>query len=160
MTNVTNRITDLKIRPMIATDLDEITALEEAVFPDPWSRSMFEEQLNGENWGGFVAEYEGLTVGYACYYIAVTEGHLTNIATRPEFRRKSVAKQLLDNILRVGQENECEFMLLEVRPSNTAAITFYKKYGFDLLYRRPDYYHNPVEDALVLVRYYDENEEF
>lgn len=160
MTSVTNRITDLKIRLMKAADLDFVVKLESDIFPDPWSRSMFEEQLNGENWGGFVAEYEGEIVGYACYYIAVTEGHLTNIATRPEFRRKSVAKQLLDNILRVGLENECEFMLLEVRPSNTEAITFYKKYGFDLLYRRPDYYHNPVEDALVMVRYYDENEEF
>lgn len=160
MTSAANRITELNIRLMKAEDLDEIARLEDTIFPDPWSRSMFEEQLNGDNWGGFVAEYEGQMVGYACYYIAVTEGHLTNIATHPEFRRKSVAKRLLDNILRIGQENECEFMLLEVRPSNTAAVTFYKKYGFDLLYRRPDYYHSPVEDALVMVRYYDENEEF
>ncbi len=140
-------------------DLEKVVVLEHDVFPDPWSYNSFKEQVEDDGWGGFVAETEREIIGYACYYIAASESHLTNIAVAEEFRRKSVAKLLLDNIFNIVQEFRCEFLLLEVRPSNKEAIAFYEKYDFKLLYQRPRYYHNPLEDALVMVHYFDYNRE-
>jgi len=144
---------------MLIADLEKVVALEEEIFPDPWNYSAFKEQVEDENWGGYIAESKSGIIGYACYYISVHEAHLTNIAVTEEFRRKSVAKLLLDNIFNVVKESKCEFLLLEVRPSNKSAITFYEKYDFKFLYQRPRYYHNPIEDALVMVHYFEYDRE-
>jgi len=144
---------------MTAEDLSAVVKIEKSIFPDPWPKSAFEEQLSGSPWGGIVAESDGVVIGYACYYAVDIEGHLTNIAVDREYQRKSIAKQLLDNILTIIKGYKCEFVLLEVRESNTGAITFYEKYNFQHLYRRPKYYRKPVEDALVMVYYFDIDDE-
>ncbi|MDF1545205.1 MAG: ribosomal protein S18-alanine N-acetyltransferase [bacterium] len=145
----------IRIRPMRSSDLASILAEERKIFPDPWPKSAFEDHLEQADWGGLVALSDGKIAGYACWMVVADEGHLTNIAVSEAHRRKSVARHLLEAILVVTRDKSCEFILLEVRPSNEGAIAFYRKHGFDLLYRRPSYYHNPVEDALVMVKYFD-----
>jgi len=149
----------ITIREMKSTDLDLVVELEHKIFPDPWPYNAFKEQVEEKNWGGIVAESERGIIGYACYYVAAAEAHLTNIAVVEKFRRKSVAKLLLDNILEVVAKHKCEYLLLEVRPSNSSAISFYEKHDFKLLYRRPKYYHSPIEDAIVMVRYFEQDGE-
>lgn len=147
----------INIRDLVRDDLGAVLTIENDIFPDPWTKQMFIDHIEDDGWGGFIAENDGLIIGYACYYIVAGEAHLTNIATRKDFQRKSVAKQLLENILQIASDNECAYVLLEVRPSNLDAIKFYEKYGFKILYHRPEYYHNPVENALVMVRYFDKD---
>ena len=149
----------ITIRAMSEEDLPLIAELELKIFPDPWSKNAFSEALGEDSWGAVVAEADGEVVAYACYLIIDVESHLTNIAVAESYRRKSVAKQLLDYILRVVTEANCEYLLLEVRPSNTEAVAFYRKHSFHQLYRRPNYYHNPVEDAQVMVYYLGNSQE-
>lgn len=149
----------VSVRDMTVADLAEVVSLEERVFPDPWPKSAFAEQLSDEGWGAIVAKSDNKVIGYACYYIVDCESHLTNIAVDPAYRRKSVAKRLLESILRIIQESKCEYLLLEVRASNVEARAFYERFGFTLLYRRPKYYRHPVEDALVMVRYFSQENE-
>ncbi len=144
-----------KIREMTSEDVDRICEMEKQIFPDPWARAAFEEQLDLDGWGTLVAELDGGIVGYACYMMVANESHLTNIAVDPAWRRKSVAKALLDRILQTVIANECDILLLEVRLSNAEARAFYEKHGFKQLYRRPNYYRRPVEDAIVMVRHLD-----
>ena len=143
------------IRAMTESDIDAVAKMERAVFSDPWPRSAFVDVIDDDSWAGLIAEIDGIMVGYACFLIVDVEAHLANIAVAEEHRRKSVAKHLLERIFIQTRERRCEFILLEVRPSNTEALSFYKKYGFRLLYQRPNYYRRPVEDALVMVRYFD-----
>ena len=145
------------IRTMTEDDLSEVLLMENEIFLDPWSEQFFIDQFTDDGWASIVAENDGVIIGYVCYYVVPGDAHLTNIAVKEEFRRKSVAKQLLENILLIASDNECEFVLLEVRPSNLDAICFYEKFGFKILYRRSDYYHNPAEDAYVMVRYFKED---
>jgi len=148
------KVTDnIVIRPMVKADIDQVMELEREIFPDPWPRSAFDDQFLGEEWDSLVAESDGAIAGYACFMVVGDEAHLTNIAVAKAFRRKSVAKRLLEPILEVVKEKRCEFILLEVRPSNTDAIAFYERLEFKELYKRPRYYRSPVEDALVMVRY-------
>jgi len=160
LTSKTKIKSRIKIREMVYEDLEIILELERKIFPDPWIFDAFADHVHDKNWGGFIAEFESGIIGYACYYIAAAEAHLTNIAVVEEFRRKSVAKLLLDNILEVVRGARCEHLLLEVRPSNKSAISFYEKHDFKFLYQRPRYYHNPIEDAWVMVSYleYDKEE--
>ncbi|UCE23243.1 MAG: ribosomal protein S18-alanine N-acetyltransferase [Candidatus Zixiibacteriota bacterium] len=153
MSYATNPEIRMKIREFTLDDIPKVLRLERVIFPDPWSAAAFKEQVAGEGWGGIVAESDDEIIGYACYYIVANESHLTNMAVDPKYRRKSVAKRLLDNILQVVTEGGCEYIFLEVRPSNSGAIAFYEKCRFEVLYRRPNYYRQPVEDALVMGRH-------
>lgn len=153
MSNAANPRLDIEIRRMNLDDIAPVMKLERAIFPDPWSAAAFREQITGEGWGAIVAECDGRIIGYGCYYIVAGESHLTNIGVDPKYRRKSVAKRLLENILQVVTDSNCEYIFLEVRPSNYGAVAFYERFHFDLMYRRPNYYRQPVEDALVMGRY-------
>ena len=144
-----------RIREMVEGDLSRVTALENEIFPDPWPKSAFLEDTYEEIWSAIIAEIDDGIIAYACYYVTGPEAHLTNIAVDSEFRRKSVAKKLLDHIFRSVKNIGCEYIILEVRPGNKEACDFYKKLGFELMYRQPDYYQHPVEDALVMVFYFD-----
>ncbi|MDZ4723654.1 MAG: ribosomal protein S18-alanine N-acetyltransferase [candidate division Zixibacteria bacterium] len=142
----------VSIRGMVEADISTVAKLEREIFSDAWPEQSFHEISEDSDWGGLVAEADGSIVAYACYLIVLDELHLANIAVSAAFRRKSVAKHLLEHILSMAREHKCETIILEVRPSNTDAQLFYEKYGFSLLYRRPKYYHNPIEDALVMTR--------
>jgi len=149
---------EIRLRLMTSVDIAAVSDIEEESFPDPWPRSAFEEIAKNPEHGALVAVIDDKIIGYGCYLVIANETHLSNLAVKPEFRRKSVAKQILDYIMTVARRKNCEYILLEVRPRNESAIAFYEQAGFKLLYRRPRYYRNPVEDALVMVYYFPENE--
>ena len=138
------------LRPMTEADLPAIDELERICFSDPWPRTAFEEVLEGDNWTPLVAEAEGAIIGYSCHFEVAGEAHLANVAVDPRYRRKSVAKRLLNRILDLTRAHGCNQILLEVRPSNESACRFYLNAGFVELYRRPRYYRSPVEEAVVM----------
>lgn len=157
MKSVEAEKTEFRIRHMTEADVDEVTSIEKECFPDPWPRSAFKDIIDSSDHGAFVAVVDEGLVGYGCYLIIANEAHLTNLAVRPDYRRKSAARRLLGYIMEIARRKNCEYILLEVRPQNESAVAFYEKAGFKLLYRRPRYYRNPVEDALVMVYYFPEN---
>ena len=141
---------------MTQDDLERVMELERNIFPDPWPRSVFEEQFDDNSRGGIVALSDDLIIGYACYLMVNIESHLTNIAVDPDYQRKLVAYHLLATILKAVKKENCEYILLEVRPSNKSAISFYDKNNFEILYRYSGYYQNPTEDAYVMVHYFND----
>ena len=145
-------LANFRIRPMKEADVTKIALLEIEIFTDPWPEAAFSEELDRPDRGVLVAESDGIIIGYASYIAAFGEAHLTNIAVVPAYRGKNIAKLLLNSIFGIAREAECENIFLDVRPSNRAAISLYKKFGFLELYERPNYYHSPVEDALVMVK--------
>jgi [ribosomal protein S18]-alanine N-acetyltransferase len=140
------------IRPMRRADLTAVELIETRIFTDPWPMAAFEEELTSDFGGFFVAENNGVIVGYIGYMMAAGEAQITNVGVAPEFRGKAIAKMLLNHILEIARNGECDYVFLDVRPSNTAAIGLYNKFGFIELYRRPGYYRIPPEDALVMVK--------
>jgi [ribosomal protein S18]-alanine N-acetyltransferase len=141
----------LKIDYMTSGDLLKVIDVEKACFTDPWSYSIFLGDLESEETITLVARLNKKVVGFALCMQVVDELHLTNIAVHPDFQRKKVGHQLIERLFYIGERNDCSIMYLDVRRSNTQAITFYKGYGFDILYERKGYYRNPPEDALVMV---------
>ena len=140
------------IRPMEKKDIDIVVSLESRIFSDPWPARAFIDGLRDNSHHFLVVEVDDSVVGYASYYIDMGEGRLTNIAVTPEFRRKNIAKKLLECILSIVVKAECKYIFLDVRPTNGAAISLYSKFGFYEVYRRPDYYLNPPEEAMVMVK--------
>ena len=157
----------IRVRKMYLEDIPAVASLEQEIFPDPWSAEAFEDSLEMGSAGGLVAELlesqgdtgRGALVGYACYYTAAGETHLTNIAVSPAYRRKKVARRLLTAIFDLARRAMSDAIFLEVRESNIAAQKLYRSYGFEELYRRKGYYSKPKEDAIVYIYEFSPAEE-
>lgn len=144
---------DFEISEMTLDDLGEVCRIESEVFPNPWPESSFEADVRNESaYSMVVRDSANRIVGYTCMMFIVDEAHLTNIAVSIDHRRRGIGSMLMDDLISRAESRGCRVILLEVRLSNHAAISFYSRYGFVEMYRRKQYYRNPVEDALVLVR--------
>jgi ribosomal-protein-alanine acetyltransferase len=142
----------VKIRPLELRDLDAVLAIQSAS-PEAarWSRADYERVAQGDFSGWVVASVAGL-VGFLVARRAADEVEILNLAIAPETRRLGAATLLLDQALSASKNAGARRAFLEVRDSNIAAILFYERQGFSGSGRRPNYYSDPVEDALVLTR--------
>ena len=152
--------TQVRIVPMNADHLDEVAELERICFSAPWSRNMLAEELDNALSAFLVAlDGDGKVVGYAGLQVILDEGYITNVAVRPEWRRRGVAGKLLQVFLDFAQANKLAFLTLEVRESNYGAIALYGSRGFRSVGRRRNYYEHPREDAVIMTREFGEPEE-
>ena len=143
----------VRIVPMTADHLDEVAELERVCFSVPWSRNMLKEELDNALSALLVAlDDDGRVVGYAGVQVILDEGYITNVAVRPDCRRRGVAAQLLKVFLDFAEGNKLAFLTLEVRESNHAAIILYGRHGFRSVGRRRNYYEHPREDAIIMTR--------
>jgi ribosomal-protein-alanine N-acetyltransferase len=142
----------ITVRRMVDTDLDIVSSIEKEVFTDPWSRNAFKTDLDNKMAWPMVAEFEKKVVGYSSIYIVAGEVQIGNFAVAPGFRNRGVAKKMMSEIFEKAGESDCRTIFLEVRESNTAAMELYKSYGFVTSGKRKDYYANPNENAIILVK--------
>ena len=146
----------VRIVPMTADHLDAVAALERICFSDPWSRNLLAAELDNDLSAFLVAlDGEGEVAGYAGLQVVLDEGTVTNIAVRPDCRRRGVASQLLQVFLNFAQGNRLAFLTLEVRASNYDAIALYGSRGFRSVGRRQNYYEHPREDAVIMTKEFD-----
>lgn len=145
--------TEISIRTLQLADIDTILELEQDIFDDPWPRELFEDYLDLAGTDFLVALDDSEIIGYAILELEADYGHLTNIAVARNWRRKSVAKRLMNRIFDIISAHGRETIVLEVRPSSTEALKLYERYGFREMYRKPNYYRRPVEEAIVMAAY-------
>ncbi len=145
----------LVIEPMTSADqIDDVLAVEEASFTNPWTRDMYLAELNnqGVSYCYLARQPGGRVVGFCSFWRVLDELHINNLAVLPEERRAGVATKLLDYVLKEGAALGARRATLEVRRSNDAARLLYERFGFSVAGVRRAYYTKPVEDALVLWR--------
>ena len=143
----------VRIVPMTADHLDAVAALERICFSDPWSRNLLAAELDNDLSAFLVAlDGGGEVAGYAGLQVILDEGTVTNIAVRPDCRRRGVASRLLQVFLDFARGNRLAFLTLEVRASNYDAIALYGSRGFRSAGRRKNYYEHPREDAIIMTR--------
>ena len=130
--------------------LRQIAELEALTFAHPWSEQALELLCDESRAFGFAALCEGRAVAYGGMLTVLDEGQITNIATHPDHRRRGLAGQVLEALLTEARARGLAFVTLEVRESNAAAIALYEKYGFATVGRRPRFYTQPTEAALIL----------
>jgi [ribosomal protein S18]-alanine N-acetyltransferase len=144
----------LHVRPFASGDLAAVAAIEKQSFSDPWNWAMFASELQDRDYNfGRVAvdEENGDIAGYCFFWIVPgDEAQISNIAVHPQRRRQGIAQLLLEETIREGRLREATSVSLEVREANAPARAFYAKMGFIEVGRRPKYYKNPQEDALIL----------
>jgi ribosomal-protein-alanine N-acetyltransferase len=143
----------LDLAPMTLDDVDDVSALENHVFPHPWSRANFLDSIASGYDAWVVHDPLGDLVGYFLLMYVVDEAHLLDVAVAAERQGEGIGRWLLDKATQRAREQGMRSMLLEVRPSNERAQQVYLKYGFTEIGRRRGYYpahEGQREDAIVM----------
>lgn len=138
------------IVPMKENHVPQVAALEKICFSDPWSEASVAGELQNPLSTWLVFEENGTVCGYIGAQSVPPEADVMNLAVAPDCRRQGIARQLLSRLTKLLHRQGIEALFLEVRPSNHAAIALYEAFGFVQIGRRPKYYVNPSEDALIL----------
>lgn len=139
------------VRLMIDDDLDDVMIIEEACFKTPWSKEAFDSELNTNSKARYMVIYhEGNIVGYGGMWFILDEAHITNIAIHPSHEGKGLGSILVDSMIDYAKSNHIKSMTLEVRESNDRARGLYTKLGFMDCGKRPNYYQDSKEDAVIM----------
>ncbi len=138
------------IRRMQEEDLDSVLRIEQRVFPDPWQRTSFQFEIHANRFSyPVVLDLEGEIIGYAVAWEIFEEFHIANIAIHPDYQKQGWGTYLMQHLIDRAEKMGSHYILLEVRPSNKAAMALYNKFGFFPHGVRKRYYRDG-EDAIVM----------
>ena len=140
----------MMIMKMAAEHVSQVAQLEKICFSDPWSENSVASELKNKLSLWLVAVEDGSVAGYIGSQTVMDETDMMNVGVHPDFRRKGIAEALVTELVSHLQQQGSHCLTLEVRASNEPARKLYDKLGFNQIGRRPNYYRNPKEDALIL----------
>lgn len=164
----TEGVSELSFLPMTTADLDSVLAIEAVSHIHPWTKGNFSDSLAAGHWAYCVRPQLADAVkgsyldpdilwAYCILFPAVDELHLLNITVSPKLRRLGIGVKMMNAIEGVAAQQNMPRIILEVRPSNEAALHLYQSLGYEQIGMRKNYY--PVdadnglrEDALVLAK--------
>jgi ribosomal-protein-alanine N-acetyltransferase len=138
-------------RVMQEADLDAVVAIENEIYEYPWSDGNFLDSLHAGH-HCWILELKQDLVGYGVMMTGASEAHLLNLSIARELQRQGLGRRLLKHFIALARALYAEVMILEVRPSNHAALALYERFGFEKIGIRRAYYPCSTgrEDALVL----------
>jgi ribosomal-protein-alanine N-acetyltransferase len=159
---------ELSFLPMQAADLDAVLDIESVSHLHPWTRGNFSDSLAAGHWAYCIRPQVDQAIkgsyldpsilwAYCILYPAVDELHLLNITVSPKLRKLGLASRMMAAIEGVAAQQNMPRIILEVRPSNLAAVTLYQKLGYEQIGIRKNYYPadphlGTREDALVMAK--------
>jgi ribosomal-protein-alanine N-acetyltransferase len=146
------RLEDGRYAPMAEKDLDAVVAAEKEVYPFPWTRGNFMDAMQAGYSAWVLRDASGNVAAYSVMMMALDEAHLLNLSVARDAQRSGLGWRTLDWMADVARGYGGRTMLLEVRPSNEAAIRLYQRYGFERIGVRRGYYptEGGREDAIVM----------
>ena len=141
----------VRFEDMAVRHLGRVLEIERSSYVTPWSERAFLSELTQNAYAHYLVALRGrAVVGYAGMWLILDEAHITNIAVHTRERGRGVGSALLDELARRAVRLGCLRMTLEVRPSNVVAQHLYREHGFEARGRRPGYYRDTREDAIIM----------
>jgi ribosomal-protein-alanine N-acetyltransferase len=144
---------EIKLRKARIDDIEAINHIEQAQFLNPWKKHYFSAELSHDISYFYAAEDSGKILGYIIFWLIEETIELHNIAVHEDYTRRGIGSKMMDFLLEIAARKRVEEIFLEVRKSNRAAEKFYKKYRFEKIDCRKNYFNSPKEDALVYALY-------
>ncbi len=145
------------VEPMKPEHISQIAEIESRCFSMPWTEKSLSDELGNENAHFLAAVFDGTVIGYVGVIEICGEADITNVAVLPEYRRCGTGEKLMKEAEKGAVTRNCDSITLEVRVSNTAAISLYNKSGYEQAGIRKGFYEKPKEDALLMTKYLNED---
>jgi len=161
-------VTFFRIDPLTPEFLTAVAELDKSCFGGIWSLDNYRQEMESPNSDLLVVSLTPapsaadrpsrtssppILVGVGCLWSILEEAHITLLAIAPNYQGQGLGQAMLYQLLFCAWQRQLEWATLEVRISNTPAISLYKKFGFQDVGRRRRYYQDTGEDALILWRY-------
>ncbi len=144
------------IRKMTVADVKYAAEIEKLCFVHPWSEQSIKDEMAKENSVFLMAFDSEAPIGYVGLSVVFDEGYMGNLAVIENYRRKGIGKALMNELINECIKLDLAFATLEVRSSNTPAVKLYQSLGFNEVGRRKNYYKEPLEDAILLTKFFKE----
>lgn len=138
---------------MQPNDVNDVLAIENDLYPFPWTRGNFLDSITNGYEGWLLRDGNGVLNGYFLLMPSVDDAHLLNITVHRDLQGRGLGLLLLNKAKMLAKERKLDAILLEVRPSNTRAEKIYARYGFARIGVRKGYYpapNNQREDGIVM----------
>lgn len=135
-------------------EIEGIFAVERGCFDKPWTPEMLRSEIDSPLSVIVCESRSGKTAAFALGRVAADEAELFRIGTLEEFRGRGIAGELLERLHEKMREKGATACFLEVRSKNAAAISLYKKHGYEQISVRKGYYGD--DDALIMKRIFEE----
>ena len=144
----------LSFRRMTLADVRQVMTIEREVYEFPWTERIFSDCIR-VGYQCWMASVKQRIVGHAVISVTAGESHILNLSIGREYQRQGFGRQFIEFLVDEARAQDAQTMLLEVRPSNKAAISCYNAAGFNEIGSRKDYYPaaNGREDALLFARH-------
>ena len=139
---------DFTFKKMDIQDLEEIKDVLLSDFDDFWSYEVLREELLSDSSLYIVAKKQNEIIGFAGIKIIIDEADIMNIVVKKSYRNNGIGSLLLENLILTSNKKNLNFINLEVDCKNTIAINLYKKFGFEEISLRKNYYKN--NDAMIM----------
>lgn len=141
----------MRFRPMNPEDLSVVVAIEQQNFTHPWTHGNFMDSLQAGH-SAWVVEQSNEIIAYAVLMLVLDEVHLLDISVKAPYQKQGVGRRLLEHLMETGRSHGGANMFLEVRVSNTSAISLYEQMGFNEMGIRRNYYpsQHGREDAVLM----------
>ena len=144
-------MSDITVGMMTVEDVDAVFEIEKQCFAIPWSRGSFLKEVTENACARYmVVREDGIPIAYAGMWLVIGEAHITNIAVRPDRRGMGYGEMVTRELIQLAADSGMTCMSLEVRKSNVAAQSLYKKLGFVEVGCRKKYYADNNEDAILM----------
>lgn len=140
----------VEIKNMTLEHLENIKDVLNSEFDDFWNYNILKEELNSQNSCYIVALLNNEIVGFAGIKFIADEADIMNIVTKKTFRNQGIGKLLLENLIQLSKSLNLTSITLEVNEENAPAIHLYKKFGFEILGIRKNYYKNA--DGIIMTK--------
>ena len=140
----------MEVVQMMQAHVAAVARLERLCFSDPWSESSIGYELTNPLSYWLVALEDGCVIGYVGSQTVMGESDMMNLAVDPMYRRRGIGALLVNALIEALKQCGSSCLTLEVRASNESAKSLYHRCGFEQVGKRPNYYRNPKEDALIL----------
>ena len=134
------------------SQLEPICEIEKVSYSDPWTKESVRSEILCDNSFFFTLVSRMFVLGYACMKVFQDVADLVKITTHPDFRRLGVARLLMNHLFSCSQRIHLRKLFLEVRESNVSALGLYESCGFVKICLRKNFYQNPVENAISMVK--------
>ena len=139
---------DFTFKKMNLQDLEKIKDILFSDFDDFWSYEVLREELLSDSSLYIVAKKQNEIIGFAGIKIIIDEADIMNIVVKKSYRNNGIGSLLLENLILISNKKNLNFINLEVDCKNTIAINLYKKFGFEEISLRKNYYKN--NDAMIM----------
>lgn len=149
-----------KITPLQSDNVKYVAQIDHECFTtESWSEAQFVAEIGDDSKYYAVFSISDTVVGFGSYAQILDEGHILNIAVKPEYQNRGIGRKILSDLMEHGKNRGITAFTLEVRASNIKAKSLYERMGFRCVGVRKGFYPDK-EDACIYWLYFNKREEY